>query len=108
MNCDFIMFMQNVILPRQAQNPDHIRLDGQVSGGNRESAGRFQYDQIVWVVHKDTHYEPLCIAYDEAVAGRAPFVAEDTKSGQCLVLKPKLRSKQKNPRYKYLYIYSWK
>lgn len=59
-----------------------------------------------WVVHADTHYEPLLIAYAAAKAGEDPFVEEDTPGGRCLVLKPHLRAKQHSDQ-KHLYIYSW-
>jgi hypothetical protein len=52
---DFISFMQAEVLPRQAANPDHVRLDGDTTGGNRESAGTFSHDGSDWVVHADTH-----------------------------------------------------
>lgn len=37
----FAAFMEQVVLPKQAAGPAQIRLDGQLSGGNREPAGFF-------------------------------------------------------------------
>jgi len=103
---DFVSFVQDVVLPRQALNPDHLRLDGATTGGNREVAGKFHYNGIDWVVHSDSHYEPLLLAFASAKAGTEPFIEENTKKGRCLSLKPEIRAQQKS-KYKYLYIYSW-
>ena len=106
MHNDFLSFMHAEVLPRQAANPDHIRLDGATSGGNREIAGRFQHHGFDWIVHADTHYEPLTLAFTAAKNGADPFVEEDTANGRCLVLKPELRAQQRSE-HKHLYIYSW-
>lgn len=103
---DFLSFMRAEVLPRRTANPDHIRLDGATTGGSREVAGRFRYHDLAWVVHADTHYEPLMLAYHIAEAGADPFVEEDTARGRCLSLTPQLRAQQGSP-HKYLYIYSW-
>jgi hypothetical protein len=81
---DFLSFMRAVVLPLQDVHPDHVRLDGETTGGSRVVAGRFLHNGQVWVVHADTHFEPLAIAYAAAVAGRDPFVEEDTPRGRCL------------------------
>lgn len=106
MHSDFVSFMQAEVLPRQAANPDDIRLDGATTGGNREPAGRFQRHGVDWVVHADSHYEPLLIAFAAAKDGMDPFTEEETAHGQCLVLKPELRDQQ-HSQHKHLYIYSW-
>jgi hypothetical protein len=103
---DFLSFMRDVVLPRQAENPDHIRLDGATTGASRDVAGRFRHNGLIWVVHADTHYEPLTIAYTAAEAGADPFVEEDTPRGRCLVLTSELRARQHSP-HKHMYIYSW-
>ncbi len=103
---DFLSFMRAVVLPRQAANPDHIRLDGAKTGGNLEVAGRFRHRGRIWVVHADTHYEPLLLAQRAAEEGADPFVEEDTPRGRCLSLTAALRARQESP-HKYLYIYSW-
>jgi hypothetical protein len=103
---DFLSFMRAEVLPRQATNPDHIRLDGATTGGSRDAAGRFRHHGVAWVVHEDTHYEPLMIAYAAAQAGVDPFVEENTARGRRLALTPELRARQRSP-HKYLYIYSW-
>jgi hypothetical protein len=103
----YVSFVENVVLPRRSQNPAHIRLDGEVAGGNRTVAGLFRGDGREWKVHEDSHYEPLLIAYDAVKAGDAwPFVEAPTKSGTSLDLKPELRQRLSNRRHKYLYIYS--
>jgi hypothetical protein len=103
---DFLSFMRAEVLPRQAANPDHIRLDGATTGGSRDVAGRFHHNGAVWVVHADTHYEPLMLACAAAEDGVDPFVEEDTARGRCLALSPDLRARQRSP-HKYLYLYSW-
>jgi hypothetical protein len=103
---DFLSFMRAEVLLRQAANPDHIRLDGATTGGSRDVVGRFRHNGLSWVVHADTHYEPLLLALAAAKAGSDPFVEEDTARGRCLSLAPELRARQRSP-HKYLYIYSW-
>jgi hypothetical protein len=103
---DFSTFMRAVVLPRRATRPADIRLDGARTGGSRGVAGRFRHHGRMWVVHEDTHYEPLALAYGAAQAGSDPFVEEDTARGRCLALVPELRARQQSP-HKYLYIYSW-
>jgi hypothetical protein len=103
---DFLSFMRSVVLPRQSTNPDHIRFDGAQTGGNREAAGHFRHGGQIWVVHADTHYEPLMLAHAAAEDGADPFIEEDTPCGRCLSLTAELRARQKSP-HKYLYIYAW-
>ena len=47
---NFIMFMESVVLPRKAANPDYVRLDGAISGGDREVAGEFHHQDCDWVI----------------------------------------------------------
>ena len=103
---DFLTFMREVVLLRQAANPDHVRLDGAQTGGNREAVGRFLHRGREWVVHADTYYEPLMLALSIAAEGADPFIEEDTPRGLCLSLTAELRARQQSP-HKYLYIYSW-
>ena len=103
---EFLAFMRNVVLPRQTAHPTHVRLDGETKGGSRVVVGRFRYRDRDWVVHADTHYTPLGIAYQAALSGADPFVEELTQHGRCLALASQLRSQQ-GSRHKYLYIYSW-
>lgn len=103
---DFASFMHSVVLPRRTANPDHIRLDGATTGGSFEVTGQFWYNGRRWIVHADTHYEPLLIACAAAEEGIDPFVEEDTARGRSLALIPGLRAKQRS-RHKHLYIYSW-
>ena len=105
MQSDFMLLMRAEVLPHRAANPDHVRLDGTLTGGNRKAAGRFQYQGIEWVVHADSHYEPLLIAFEAMITGMDPFDVENTPRGQCLVLKPELRDQERST-YKHLYIYS--
>jgi len=101
----FISFVEAVVLPRRAANPAHRRLDGQTTGGNRESSGRFKHRGSTWVVHADTHYEPLVAAYEAALLGTDPFLEAPTRSGTCLDLVADVRSTLADTRFKYLYIY---
>jgi hypothetical protein len=104
-NHNFIEFIKQKVISQKNANPDHIRLDGQPSGGNRSIFGCFQHLGRTWKVHSDTHYEPLMLAYDVAVKGGDPFVEVTTKrGGSSLVLQPEVKERQSS-HYKHLYIY---
>jgi hypothetical protein len=95
--------MEHDILPRQAANPSHIRLDGMLSGGNREVAGQFVHGGKIWRIHADTRYEPLKLAY-HALKTKAsdPFKQSTTKKdGRRLDLKAAIQ----RPGARHLYIY---
>jgi hypothetical protein len=98
--------MRQVILPRRFANPNHIRLDGALTGGSWEKVGEFQHHGLIWTVHADSHYEPLLLAYSAAEKGQDPFIEEDTPRGRSLALTPELKVLHKS-RHKYLYIYRW-
>lgn len=99
-------FVEEVVLPRKQANPTYRRLDGWASGGNFAVAGFFWYNGRQWKVHEDSHFEPLLLAYEAIMSGDArPFVEEPTKRGFSLALKPQLRGRMTNPRFKYMYIY---
>lgn len=102
---DFISFVRSAVLPHKAAHPGDKRLDGQQTGGSLNVFGRFRHNKRVWIVHEDTHYEPLMIAYEAAQQGGQPFVEEGRKRGLRLSLTGELRTRQKS-RYRYLYIYS--
>src|SRR5437870_1460147 len=94
---DFVSFMQSVVLPRKAANPDHLRLDGRRSGGNRDVVGIFCHHEKTWRVNADTHYETLDLAYWTALEGREPFVEEATKGGgECLALQAELQAARRS------------
>jgi hypothetical protein len=79
---------------------------GATTGGNPRPFGWFRHNKQTWVVHLDTHYEPLRIARDDAVAGNDPFVEKRTDKGRLhLVLTPALQARQQT-QYQYLYIYA--
>jgi hypothetical protein len=98
----FLSFMRKKVLPHQADHPEYIRLDGALRGGNIEVCGTFSHKGHEWVVHADTRFEPLKIAYHALASGTDPFKVENTKHGRCLVLKKRYRAK---PNAKYIYIY---
>ena len=106
---DFVTFIEAVILPMRRLNPNHARLDGNSSGGNREIKGMFRHHGKVWKVHADTHYEPLILAYNfiKDNKNEDPFLqnATGTGIGNCLVLKSIIQQSSSKPRFKYLYIY---
>jgi len=103
---DFATFYRSVVLPLRTKHPAQKRLDGQSSGGSRESAGQFHYLNKVWTVHMDTHLEPLQIAFDAFEQGSDPFRLQETARGLALALTPSFKAKQSTT-YKHLYIYSW-
>ena len=98
--------MEQAVLPHQAALGDAKRLDGQRSGGNWDIFGSFIHDGSVWVVHADTHFATLRIAYDEVVnhPGSDPFITKPVDSGLTLDLRADLRA-QYPQRFKHLYIY---
>eukprot|EP00456_Euglypha_rotunda_P091245 TRINITY_DN9587_c0_g1_i17.p3 TRINITY_DN9587_c0_g1~~TRINITY_DN9587_c0_g1_i17.p3 ORF type:complete len:110 (-),score=23.26 TRINITY_DN9587_c0_g1_i17:873-1202(-) len=101
----FVDFVDEFVKPLKEANPSSIRLDGRESGGNRDVAGMFTHIGKQWVVHADSHFEPLMLAYDSMKAGTDPFQEADTPRGQCLILSDDLRQDRNSP--KYLYIYNW-
>ena len=105
----FVEFVEKDVLPRIVANPKFIRLDGQETGGNRAVAGKFMHIGEQWVVHADTHFIPLILAYAVAKTGADPFTMDKTESqhGRCLVLRGDLQQLHNSPS-KHLYIYSWK
>jgi hypothetical protein len=100
---DFVHLMETEFLPLRKKSPTHIRIDGQLTGGNYEVAGRFRHHGKTWKVHADTHYDRLMLAYDVLKKDKSadPFVEEPTKHGTSLVLRSDLRPKGD----KYIYIY---
>jgi hypothetical protein len=102
----FSDFMTRYAIPLEQANPAFRRLDGERSGGNRTIAGSFVHDGRRWVVHADTHFRPLRIAYNDELRDPAgdPFKREVTRAGTCLVLRDDLRRIHDSP-HKYLYIY---
>jgi hypothetical protein len=102
---DFRTFMEDVVLPRYAVYPDHERLDGKLSGGNRASAGGFFHRGRSWTVHEDTHYDRLIAAYEAVLMGSDPFVEQPTAFGMSLDLRAELKAGLHTPSRKYLYIY---
>lgn len=101
---DFVAFVEAVALPSKAAQPNAIRFDGALTGGNFDVVGTFRHHGKEWKVHADTHYRPLELAYAAAQSKQDPFVETPTKRGVCLVLTQQLRGQQKS-RAKYLYIY---
>jgi hypothetical protein len=98
--------MEAIVLPQQATHPEHDRLDGRESGGNRASAGEFAHGGRSWRVHADTHYDRLMAAYRALLAGTSnPFVEQSTPRGNSLDLRPELKVGLDTPWWKYLYIY---
>ena len=99
--------MEQAVLPHEAALGDAKRLDGQPSGGNWDVFGVFVHDGSAWVVHADTHFATLRIAYEDVVnkPGSNPFITTSVDSGLALDLRPDLRAKYPQ-RFKHLYIYA--
>lgn len=107
----FRAYIETEIIPKRLAHPTHLRLDGQITGGNREIAGMFYHVGRIWKVHADSHYEPLLLAYDSIIqhgAAYEPFRIEDTNTlaGTCLVLIAEVQQLKSKPRFKHLYIYA--
>ena len=90
------------------KNNNHIRLDGQNSGGNMNVAGRFKYKNQIWKVHMDSHYEALLLAFYawKYKTGERTFVEEKTQKGLLKLSLIKEVNDFRNSRYSYLYIYA--
>lgn len=97
----FIDFMEKEALRRQAANPDHVRLDGQLSGGNLAEFCQFVHLGRLWRINADTRYEPLKLAYHALKAGSDPFKDAATKNGRRLDLRPIVQ--RSGSRHMYIY-----
>ena len=82
------------------RHPDWIRLDGEISGGNREIFGKFKYKNKIWKINSDSHIEKLSIAYTKFLRGEEPFIETYTSKNKLLTLELK-----NNKGFKHLYIY---
>lgn len=102
----FTEFVERVALPRLLENPRATRLDGEVTGGNRQVAGRFFFGGRQWKVHSDTHFEPLLLAYWHArrFGVAATFERAATGAGEKLDLVTELRRIRASPN-QHFYIY---
>ncbi len=60
----FIDLFEKSIKPLTKENPEWIRLDGEIKGGNRQVFGKFKYNNKVWKINSDSHIEKLknCIS----------------------------------------------
>ncbi|MEA2624389.1 MAG: hypothetical protein QOD06_434 [Candidatus Binatota bacterium] len=101
----FVTFVERIVLPANAANPTHHRLDGGTRGGNRTVFGKFRHGQRIWKVHADTWYEPLLAAFARAREGADPFIEGWTRGGtRCLEL-ANVQGLTPRPPNKHLYIY---
>jgi hypothetical protein len=83
----FSDLIQNAVLEIRRQHPDWIRLDGNVSGGNRNTFATFRYKYKTWKIHSDTTLDALLIAWELESAGKVPFeIAVTAKGNSCLRL----------------------
>ncbi len=103
----FEEYVKSFVILQKGANPNHKRLDGKDSGGNREIAGLFRFNDKVWKVHADTHYEPLLIAYNAKT--KTPFTETSTNTGKgkSLLLIDELQREMSKPKFKHLYIYEY-
>lgn len=103
----FHHFMRDFVLPLKEQNPEWIRLDGETTGSNPSTVAIFEHQGGRWEVHADTRFDPLLVADTAVEEGQDPFVRERSRSGKrdCLCLRPDLRAKTAEPKFKYLFVY---
>ena len=108
----FIDFMEDMVIPVEENNPDHIRLDGKPKGskGNASPLGAFKHWDRTWKVNKDTYYLPLRLAYNAAIKGIDPFVEGVTNRGGnpkleliCEISKPQREQQQNDINYLNVY-----
>jgi hypothetical protein len=90
----FVHLVEDAVLPRLLENPQHARLDGRQAKDVWEVVGRFAFDGDVWELYVDNHYEPLLLAYWSAKfrGEDQTFERADMKQRQKLVLAPDLRA----------------
>lgn len=100
-NCKELI--EDSVLPLMKKYPNWIRLDGQMSGGNRNHFALFRYNGNTWQIHSDTHISELIKAHEQIQTGNDPFITtKTTKSCNiCLELKPELANK---PKHIYIYM----
>ncbi len=99
---NFVQFYQNEIA-----HINSIRIDGNIKGGNRKSAGTFKFNNDIWKVHQDSDISPLKIAFEAFSNNQIPFTEVDSKGnkGRCLILNPNIYG---DSDYKNMYIYKVK
>lgn len=108
----FAEFMVAIVLSGHQANPEHIRLNGEPTGGDQNAAGYFRHHGRTWKVDADTRYAPLLAAYDHLQqTGEDPFREDHTPKRDSLVLIDSLQAKleqldEKYRRHKYHYIYA--
>lgn len=99
---NYLELMTQKVIPLKNEKSSWIRLDGQISGGNREIFACFQYNGGKWKIHSDTHIDQLFKAYNDILKGNNPFVFKTTdKNKTCLVLRDEIASK---PKHIYIYL----
>lgn len=86
---NFKSFYEELVKPLKKANPEWLRLDGRIEKGNRTIYAYFQYQQIVWKVDADTHFEKLKLAFDKLQKEEEPFEIKSTQKnkGKCLTIK---------------------
>jgi hypothetical protein len=94
------------VLPLKKRNPSWCRLDGEMTGSNRNVVARFKHLDRVWGVHGDTRIDLILRAYDAVVSGKVqdPFVVQRTAKNvrDCLDLTPQLKL-PRQPKHFYVY-----
>lgn len=97
----FHELVEKKLLPLIKEHPTWIRLDGQVSSGNREIFGYFKWNDKVWKIHSDTHIDRMMLAYKlYQENGYYPFIEKPTSGNTCIDLNLDLK-----PKWFYVYLY---
>ncbi len=91
----------NKVAPLKKENPDWLRVDGAVSGGNRGVFAYFMYAGKKWRINSDTHILQLEKAYQDLEQGNTPFQVKRSGDGrENLELRKELAS---HPKHLYIY-----
>lgn len=98
----FSDLIQNCVLPLQRKHSEWIRLDGNVSGGNRNVFATFRYKFKDWKIHSDTTFEALLTAWKLESEGKSPFVLDKTPKGTPCLRLPDSLDEEANGLYIYL------
>ena len=100
----FDAWVKDFVVPLKQSHPAWQRLDGLVGGGNRTVVSKFRHAGRVWVVHGDSHFEPIFRAHAAVTSGMLadPFEIKPAKARDTLDLSSALPGRNR-PKHFYAY-----
>ena len=75
---NFEDFHKESVIPLQNNNPEFIRLNGQVTSSKRDVEEYFNYSGNKWKVYADIQIDQLTIVYDLHQKGEDKFLIKET------------------------------